>query len=156
MLSTVTVNRIAHELLDHARRSAFGITDPSGAPVARIYRCEDLARLPQGMQQEIVGRATRATYRNPATILVVMLGTTAIFHLWLAALDLFGSALGLSWLVGGAIALPALLPLLLPLLIRPAVRRIAARIGASWPVAAEWQSLARSAPRSPAFSGMPD
>lgn len=71
VLSTVTANRIADELLEQARSSRFGFTDPAGIPVAPLYRCRDLERLPQGLQLEIVDRANRETSATPLFIAAI-------------------------------------------------------------------------------------
>lgn len=155
MLATATIDRIADDLLHQARTSLFGFTDPSGVPVALVYRCKELARLPRGMQQEIVRRATKAFYRCPAGLLLMFLGMAALFALWLAGIGLFDSGLGLAWLIGGLVVLPSLLAMLpISLVVRPAVRRIAARVCASWPLAAESRTLAPS--RLQTFSAPPD
>ena len=130
VLSNATINRIADELLDQARTSKFGITDPSGIPVPHLYRCPDLARLPQGIQQEVVDRANREASASPLFLLSVLVSMLVV------ALLYFANATGPRHLPPYAfpVVVP-LLPLLVrALLVRRAVRLIAQRMAAQWPV----------------------
>ncbi|CAN7210533.1 hypothetical protein [Massilia sp. LjRoot122] len=131
MLSTATANRIADELLEQARSSRFGFTDPAGIPVAPLYRCRDLERLPQGLQLEIVDRATRETGATPLFIAAVTAWVLALASVYIVQPAVFSARM----LPSGLFILAPLAPLLFrALLVRRAVRLIAGRIAAEWPV----------------------
>jgi hypothetical protein len=131
VLSTAIAHRIADELLEQARSNRFGFTDPAGIPVAPLYRCRDLEGLPQGLQLEIVDRATRETGAAPVFIAAItawVLAIAAVYVLQPAVL----SELMLPY---GLFILAPLAPLLFrAVLVRRAVRLIAGRIAAEWPV----------------------
>lgn len=137
MLSQATIDRIANELLEQARNSKFGFMDPSGMPVTPLYRCRDLQALPQGLQQEIVYRATREAGSN-IWFMPLMFGAIA------AVIMAFFFLYVLAPAPSGTRVLPFILPAMAPLLpmlfrtvlTRTAVRRIAARVAASWPIPA--------------------
>ena len=145
MVATARINRIADELLEQARASKFGYTDPSGVPVPSMYQNEDLARLPQGLQSDIVSQATRAVGTSPAFLLIVLGLIVAITLFFGVAPQLLGTALPFPLVL----CIAPLAPLLQVVLVRRAVRSIAARVAASWPV-----------PRSPvqasSFSARPE
>lgn len=132
MLPTITINRIADELLYQARTSPFGFTDPSGVPVSSMYRCDDLERLPPGLQQEIVHRATRAVSGSLSVISTVLTSLASLIVIMLLADVAFGKPLPYPLIL----SLVPLVPLLQVAMTRQAVRRIAAEVAASWPVAA--------------------
>ncbi|MCC2956625.1 hypothetical protein LK542_13480 [Massilia sp. IC2-477] len=132
MVATAQINGIADELLAQARASKFGYTDPSGVPVPSMYQCADLARLPNGLQSDIVSAASRAVGTSPAFLLSVLGLVIAIILIFGAARQLAGTALPYSLML----CIAPLAPLLQVMLVRHAVRRIAARVAASWPAAA--------------------
>ena len=130
MLSTSQAKRIADELLAQARASRFGFPDPSGMPVAPLYQCRSLRRFPQGLQAEIVRKATLEVGATPWFILATVA--------WIAAIVLVyvfePKVLGFRLVPSAFMILAPLAPLLLrALLVRRAVREIADRM-APWPV----------------------
>ncbi|MFC0254425.1 hypothetical protein [Massilia consociata] len=130
MLSKAQANRIADELLDQARARRFGFTDPSGIPVPPFYQCRSLRRLPQGLQREIVRKATSEAGWNPW----FLLATAA----WVAALALVyvfePTVLGFRLVPSAFMIMAPLAPLLFrALLVRRAVRQIADQMH-PWPV----------------------
>jgi hypothetical protein len=132
VMSQAAIDSIADELLAQARASKFGITDPSGVPVAHLYRCPDMARLPQGLQQQIVEKANQKVSANPWLIL--------LFLSWLVTLVLMNAVdptLASERLLRYTFpVLVPVLPLLLrAVMVRQAVKRIARQVAASWPVA---------------------
>ncbi|VXC55604.1 hypothetical protein [Massilia sp. 9I] len=131
MVSTTRLDRIADDLLDEARASAFGYTDPSGVPVAPMYRCEDMDRLPQGLQSDIVRKASWAVGSSRAYLLAA-LGCIAVALLAFVLADM---VLGASLPYPMIFMVVVWIPLLQLVLVRRAVRRIAARVAAGWPVA---------------------
>lgn len=129
MLPTTTVNCIADELIAWARASRFGITDPSGVPVSLVYRCNDLARLPSGLQLEIVDKATSAITGRRAYRLLVF-GVIAAFFVVLTALLMFDVPL-----LPAIIVAPVIVPTIQVIMVRREVKRIAKRVAAAWPLA---------------------
>lgn len=130
MLSQTQANRIADELLEQARASRFGFTDPSGMPVPPLYQCRSMRRLPQGLQSEIVRKATLAVGSSLWFILAAVA--------WIVALALVyvfePTVLGIKTVPSPFMILAPLAPLLLrALLVRGAVRKIADRME-TWPV----------------------
>jgi hypothetical protein len=132
VLSQATVNRIADELLERARASKFGFTDPSGVPVSPLYRCEDLARLPPGLQAEIVSKAIWAVGTSYAFVLLVLGLMAGMVFLHVEAPVVLGRPLPFTAML---VAIP-FAPLLQVALVRRAVRRIAERVAAGWPYSA--------------------
>jgi hypothetical protein len=129
MIATATIDRIAHELLHELRTSPFGVTDPSGVPVARVFRCEDLDRLPPGLQQALVYKANQAVSRSWTFAMTVLTSVVALALVVLVAELVFGSRQFYFLLF----AIGPLVPLMQLALTRQAVRRIAAQVSASWP-----------------------
>lgn len=129
MLSKAQANRIADELLEQARASRFGFTDPSGMPVPPLYQCRAMRHLPQGLQAEIVRKATLAVGFSPLFILATLAWIVVLALVY--ALDPTVSGIGVSTVF----LIPApLAPLLFrALLVRSAVRKVADQV-ASWPV----------------------
>lgn len=131
MISTASVRRIANELLDQARLSKFGFTDPSGIPLPPLYRCRELDALPQGLQQEILRKTTLETSASPLFLLAVA-G-------WIVALAL---VYALESRLGGELLVPTALLILAPLapflfralLVRRAARLVAREVAAQWPL----------------------
>lgn len=130
MLSKAQANRIADELLEQARASRFGLTDPSGTPVAPLYQCRSLGRLPQGLQQEIVRKATQEVGSSPVFLLAVAAWIVALALVYAIEPIVFGMRL-----VPSAFMIVApLAPLLFrALLVRRAVKQIASRMD-PWPI----------------------
>jgi len=130
VLSKAQANRIADELLEQARASRFGFTDPSGAPVAPLYQCRSLGRLPQGLQQEIVRKASQEVGSSPWFLLAVAAWIVALALVYAIEPIVFGVQL-----VPSAFMIVApLAPLLLrALLVRRAVKQIADRME-PWPI----------------------
>lgn len=130
MLSKDQANRIADELLEQARASRFGFTDPSGMPVPPLYQCRSMRHLPQGLQSEIVRKATLAVGSSPWFMLIVAA--------WIVALALVyaiePTVLGVRLVPSAFMIMAPLAPLLFrALLVRRAVRKIADRME-SWPI----------------------
>ncbi len=131
MLSKATVDRIAEELLDEARASPFGVTDPSGVAVPHLYRCPDMASLPQGLQQEVVRKANQEVSSSAAFLFSLLLWLVALFLMYALGPDAPRERM-----------LPYLFPVLVPvipllvraLIVRRAVKDIAGAMAAAWPV----------------------
>jgi len=132
MLSTATINRIADELLQQAWTTPFGVTYPSGVPVSLIYRCDELARLPPGLQREIVSKADQAVSGSLPFIMAMLTSIVSLTVLMLVTDVVFGKPLPYSLML----AIAPLVPLVQVAVTWQAVRRIAARVAASWPAPA--------------------
>ncbi len=131
MSSTTTAHRIADELLEQARTSRFGFTDPAGMPVTPMYQCRDMKRLPQGLQQEIVRRATAETGATPLFVLAVIAWIVALVAVYVVE----PTVAGIPVVPSAFLILAPLAPLLFrAVLVRRSVRLIAGRIAAQWPV----------------------
>ncbi len=132
MLSKAQADRLADELLDQARNSKFGITDPSGMPVPPLYQCRELGSLPQGLQKEIVRKTTLEVGASRVLVLATIAWGVALVLAFALELSVFGRPLVPYPLL---IIAPPLVPLLLrALLVRRAVRLVARQVAASWPV----------------------
>ncbi|WP_409265656.1 hypothetical protein [Massilia sp. BHUDP2] len=130
MLSKAQAERIADELFEQARASRFGFPDPSGMPVAPLYQCRSMRRLPQGLQTEIVRKATLAVGSSAWFVLAVLAWIVAIALVYVFE----PTVLGFRTVPSAFMILAPLAPLLLrALLVRRAVREIADRM-APWPV----------------------
>lgn len=131
MLSTAQAGRLADELLDQARSSKFGITDPSGIPVPPLYQCAELGRLPQGLQAEIVRKTTLQVGTSLLFMLVVAAWIVALALVYALEPTVFGRPL----VPTAFLILAPLAPLLLrALLVRRGVRLVARQVAAAWPV----------------------
>jgi hypothetical protein len=133
VLSQAAIDRVTKELLEQVRSSRFGFTDPAGIPVPVLYQSPHLQRLPQGLQLEIVRKATLELGASPLFMLAVLAWIAAIALVYALEPTLLGRPLVPS----AFMILAPLAPLLFrALLVRHAVRRIAAQLAASWPLPA--------------------
>jgi len=130
MLSKAAISRIAEELLDQARASRVGFTDPSGVPVPPIYRNRDMAVLPPGLQLEIVNKANWAVGTSAAFILLVL----ALLGMLVLAYALAPLVLGISLPFPAMVLFVPLVPLVQVGLARWMARRIARLVAVHWPV----------------------
>jgi len=129
-LSKAQAERIADELLEQARASRFGFPDPSGMPVAPLYQCRSMQRLPQGLQTEIVRKARLAVGSSPWFVLAVVAWIVAIALVYVFE----PTVLGFRTVPSAFMILAPLAPLMLrELMVRGAARKIAERM-APWPV----------------------
>lgn len=129
-MSKAQAERIADELLEQARASRFGFPDPSGMPVARLYQCRSMRRLPQGLQTEIVRKATLAVGSSAWFVLAVVAWIVAIALVYVFE----PTVLGFRTVPSAFMILAPLAPLMLrELMVRGAARKIAEQMD-PWPV----------------------
>ncbi|WP_027866707.1 hypothetical protein [Massilia alkalitolerans] len=130
MLSKAQTERIADELLEQARASRFGFPDPSGMPVAPLYQCRSMRRLPPGLQTEIVRKARLAVGSSPWFVLAVVAWIVAIALVYVFE----PTVLGFRTVPSAFMILAPLAPLMLrELMVRGAARKIAEQMD-PWPV----------------------
>jgi hypothetical protein len=130
VLSKAQAERIADELLEQARASRFGFPDPSGMPVAPLYQCRSMRRLPPGLQTEIVRKARLAVGSSPWFVLAVVAWIVAIALVYVFE----PTVLGFRTVPSAFMILAPLAPLMLrELMVRGAARKIAEQMD-PWPV----------------------
>lgn len=129
-MSKAQAERIADELLEQARASRFGFPDPSGMPVAPLYQCRSMRRLPPGLQTEIVRKARLAVRSSPWFVLAVVAWIVAIALVYVFE----PTVLGFRTVPSAFMILAPLAPLMLrELMVRGAARKIAEQMD-PWPV----------------------
>ncbi len=129
-MSKAQAERIADELLEQARASRFGFPDPSGMPVAPLYQCRSMRRLPPGLQTEIVRKARLAVGSSPWFVLAVVAWIVAIALVYVFE----PTVLGFRTVPSAFMILAPLAPLMLrELMVRGAARKIAEQMD-PWPV----------------------
>ncbi len=129
-MSKAQTERIADELLEQARASRFGFPDPSGMPVAPLYQCRSMRRLPPGLQTEIVRKARLAVGSSPWFVLAVVAWIVAIALVYVFE----PTVLGFRTVPSAFMILAPLAPLMLrELMVRGAARKIAEQMD-PWPV----------------------